>query len=130
MLDGLGARSTIVRAFELHLLAASGYRPNLGRCQACGCEASALSLALVVPARGGVFCSRCRPATEAAYPLTGRALAALLDLQRNPIGAAGAMEEDAAAAEVALDGLIAHIVVRPLKSRAVLSALRGPTHAC
>lgn len=132
MLDRLGAHASIIRAFELHILEAAGYRPELDRCRSCGCHTAALPLVVIVPARGGAFCPRCRPATEAGHPLPGSTCARLADLQRLPITAATVplTDDDVTKTGDVLEGLIGHVVIRPLRSRTVLSALRQPARAC
>ncbi len=131
-LDSADSCPAVIRAFELHLLGAAGYRPDLTHCRACGRPAADLPSAVIVPARGGVFCPRCRPAADTAHALTGRTLAALAELQRSPVGttAPRVLQQEAAAAEAALEGLITHVTTRPLRSRAVMSALRQTVPAC
>ena len=131
-LDSIGYRPSVVRAFELHVLEAIGYRPDLTRCRVCGRRVSTLPSVLIVPGSGGIVCLGCRPATGATHALTGQTLAMLADLQRHPISAAASWGNDqaAAAAEAALEGLIANVINRPLRSPAVLSALRQPASAC
>ena len=132
MLDSTGPRPSVVRAFELHILGAIGYRPEFARCRGCGSSVSHMQSVLIVPARGGVVCPRCRPATGVTHELAGHTLAMLADLQRLPISAAASRTSDreAAAAETALEGFIAQVLTRPLRSLAVLSALRQPVPTC
>lgn len=132
MLDRLGAHASIVRAFELHILDAAGYRPQLDQCRGCGCRTAALPSVVVVPARGSVFCPRCHPATEAGYPLPGRTVARLADFQRAPITAATVPlpDDDAAKTGDVLEALIGRVVTRPLRSRSVLATLLQPPPAC
>ncbi len=129
-LDRVGPRASVIRAFELHMLTAIGYRPDLGRCGGCGRAVADLESVLIVPARGGAFCPACRPHRDAAHPLAGPTAATLADLQQNPIGDADQPVEDAAAAEAALEELLAYVITRPLRSRAVLAALRQHGSAC
>jgi DNA repair protein RecO (recombination protein O) len=126
MLDTLGPRATILRAFELHLLEATGYRPELAACRVCGASPGSRTPAVIlVPARGGVCCLACRPPVDPAYELSAASLATLVELQSQPLDAATRAAEDAAiTANGALEGLIDHVVTRPLKSRAVLGSLR------
>ena len=132
MLDSIGPCPSVVRAFELHVLGAIGYRPDLTSCRACGRSVSTLPSVLIVPARGGVVCTRCRPATGVTHTLKGHTLAMLADLQRHPVSAAASRvsDQEDAAAESALEGFIAHVITRPLRSPAVLSALRQPASTC
>jgi DNA repair protein RecO (recombination protein O) len=132
LLDRHGSRATIVRAFELHMLDATGYRPDLARCRVCGRPTDDAPTVLLVPARGGVCCARCRTSIDLAHVLDRETLAALVDLQSRPLeqAAAASTEHEAAAAEAALEGLIVHVVVRPLRSLAVLSSLRAAVPVC
>lgn len=131
MLDTVGPRATILRAFELHLLDATGYRPELRACCVCGEPPTRAAAVVLVPSRGGVCCVRCRPSLDAAHTLSTASLATLVDLQSQPLDAAATAtrEDAAAAADGALEGLIDHVVTRPLKSRAVLWSLRLPAPA-
>jgi DNA repair protein RecO (recombination protein O) len=133
LLESNGANAAVLRAFELHILEAAGYRPELERCRGCGREARAFAAVVAVPSRGGVFCTGCRPAAEAGHIVSQALLAALVDLQRRPLGpdvAAVAMEKESiAGAEAVLEALIDQIVSRPLRSRGVLAALRQPSPA-
>ncbi len=132
LLEQYGSRATILRAFELHMLDASGYRPNLASCRICGRPADDATTTLLVPARGGVCCARCRTSIDLAHVLDRETLAALVDLQSRPLeqAAAAATEREAAAAEGALEGFIAHVIIRPLRSLAVLSSLRSTGPLC
>jgi DNA repair protein RecO (recombination protein O) len=131
-LDAAGPRPALLRAFELHLLHAVGYGPDLGRCRACGRGVAEMSHPALVPARGGVLCPPCRPAGEEAHATAASTLLLLAALQQQSIAAAAAVELDgqANAAETAVEHLITHIVARPLRSRTVLSALRRPGPPC
>lgn len=65
---GGGRDSIIVRSFELKLLSLSGYRPHLENCVSCGGEAGD-GRAVLVPALGGLACSRCAAGHAPAYSL-------------------------------------------------------------
>jgi DNA repair protein RecO (recombination protein O) len=131
LIESTGASAAVVRAFELHILEAAGYRPELERCRGCGREARGFAAVVAVPTRGGVFCTGCRPAAEAGRIVPQALLAALVDLQRRPLGpdlAAVAMEKESiAGAEAMLEAFIDQVVSRPLRSRGVLAALRQPS---
>jgi DNA repair protein RecO (recombination protein O) len=130
-LDAHGPSPSIIRAFELHMLGLAGYRPTLGVCCACGTTADRLRSALLVPSRGGAMCGQCHPIVGDPNELAGATLAVLADLQEHPIDAAVTRTiTHAAAAEGALETLISHVINRPLRSRAILSALRQPASAC
>src|SRR5918994_2673158 len=77
-------REVIARWFELALLDAMGFRPELKRCLECGTaiepEGNAFS-----PAGGGVLCPACRHAAHGARPVSIDALKVLRHLQRSPL---------------------------------------------
>ena len=81
---GVVAREVVARWFELALLDAMGFRPELARCLECGAaiepEGNAFS-----PAGGGVLCPTCRHAAHGARPVTTDALKVLRHLQRSPL---------------------------------------------
>lgn len=119
-----GARPAIIRGFELHMLSAAGYRPDFGRCGGCGTGVAPLESVAIIPARGRAFCPSCRPPHDRAHTVPGPTAAILAELQRNPIGATDQPDQDAPATEAALEELLAQVITRPMRSRAVLSALR------
>jgi DNA repair protein RecO (recombination protein O) len=80
------SREVVARWFELHLLGAMGFRPELTRCLECGGaiepEGNAYS-----PAAGGILCSTCGHAALGAQPLSADALKVLRHLQRSELPA-------------------------------------------
>ena len=78
------AREVVARWFELALLDAMGFRPELGRCLECGAtiepEGNAYS-----PAGGGVLCPQCTHAAHTARPVSADALKVLRHLQRSSL---------------------------------------------
>ena len=78
------AREVVGRWFELHLLDAMGFRPELHRCLECGSgiepEGNAFS-----PVGGGVVCARCAHAAHGGRPMSADALKVLRHLQRSPL---------------------------------------------
>jgi DNA repair protein RecO (recombination protein O) len=78
------AREAVARWFELALLGAMGFRPELGQCLECGAtiepEGNAFS-----PVGGGVLCPQCRQASTTARPVSADALKVLRHLQRSPL---------------------------------------------
>jgi DNA repair protein RecO (recombination protein O) len=77
-------REVVARWFELQLLDAMGFRPELGRCLDCGAtiepEGNAFS-----PAGGGVICPQCSRAARGARPMSTDALKVLRHLQRSAL---------------------------------------------
>ena len=59
-LDRAPAEAGVLRAFELQLLGLTGYEPPLDRCRGCALAVADAAQVFVHPARGGVFCARCR----------------------------------------------------------------------
>jgi len=133
-LSARGARADVLRAFELSLLAAIGLAPALETCAACGRDGGAGALdrgALLDPARGGVVCAACAPASRSAgvRPLSAGARRALMAAQ----GAAGDlgvvdldMGDDATEARDVMLALIHHHVGRPLRTLEFLGKLNRP----
>ena len=81
-LDAGGDPPTLVRAFELKLLARLGYGPEIDVCVACGTQVGKGRAGFSTP-QGGVVCGRCLRATGAAA-LPAAALQAMRDLRRLP----------------------------------------------
>ncbi len=77
-------RDIVARWFELALLDAMGFRPELAQCLECGTgiepEGNAFSAA-----GGGVVCPDCRHATHGARPVSADALKVMRHLQRSPL---------------------------------------------
>lgn len=77
-------RDVVARWFELALLDAMGFRPELTQCLECGAgiepEGNAFSAA-----GGGVVCPDCRHATHGARPVSADALKVMRHLQRSPL---------------------------------------------
>lgn len=82
VLSGFARASDLVPwifAFELKLLAALGYMPELTQCIAC--RASLGPEAFFSPDRGGVVCQACR--MESCVPVSAGALATMCNLARS-----------------------------------------------
>jgi len=77
-------REVVARWFELALLDAMGFRPELARCLECGTaiepEGNTYS-----PVGGGVLCPQCAHATHGAGPISTDALKVLRHLQRSSL---------------------------------------------
>jgi DNA repair protein RecO (recombination protein O) len=85
-LDAAGeiAREVVARWFELALLDAMGFRPELSRCLDCGAaiepDGNAFS-----PVGGGTICPQCLHAATGSRPISADALKVLRHLQRSPL---------------------------------------------
>ena len=77
-------REVVARWFELALLDAMGFRPELGRCLECASTIEPDGNAFA-PAAGGVLCPRCAHAAHGARPVSTDALKVLRHLQRSPL---------------------------------------------
>jgi DNA repair protein RecO (recombination protein O) len=77
-------RAVVARWFELHLLDAMGFRPELGRCLECGADIEPEGTAYS-PVAGGVLCASCGGAALGARPVGRDALKVLRHLQRSPL---------------------------------------------
>lgn len=77
-------REVVARWFELALLDAMGFRPELGRCLECGAPIEPAGNAYS-PAGGGVLCPRCGHAAHGARAVSADALKVMRHLQRSPL---------------------------------------------
>jgi len=77
-------RDVVTRWFELALLDAMGFRPELSQCLECGAaiepEANVYS-----PVGGGVVCGQCRHAAHGSTSISADALKVMRHLQRSPL---------------------------------------------
>jgi DNA repair protein RecO (recombination protein O) len=72
LLDAGAPADPVLRAFELHLLAASGYAPALGQCRGCGRAADDGALFFLAVERGGLVCRACVRPEEPLRPVRRR----------------------------------------------------------
>jgi DNA repair protein RecO (recombination protein O) len=77
-------RAVVARWFELALLDAMGFRPELSRCLECGAEIAPEGNAFS-PVGGGVLGPECAHAALGARPIGAEALKVLRHLQRSPL---------------------------------------------
>jgi DNA repair protein RecO (recombination protein O) len=77
-------REIVARWFELHLLDAMGFRPELTRCLECGSEVEPQGNGFS-PVGGGVLCPQCVHAAFGARPVSTDVLKVLRHLQRSPL---------------------------------------------
>ena len=78
------SREVIARWFELHLLEAMGFRPELTRCLECGAQIEPEGNVFSA-AGGGVVCPSCAHAALGGRRVSGDALKILRHLQRSPL---------------------------------------------
>lgn len=114
LLDAGSPASPVLRAFELHMLTATGYAPALDRCRSCGGGAGD---ALFLDAeRGGVVCRRCAPVGRPVKPVGPETTRTLARLAAAPLAAAADVPISGEAAAVA-EQLVAAVVQGPLRTR-------------
>ncbi len=77
-------REVVARWFELHLLDAMGFRPELVRCLECGAEIEPEGNSYSAAA-GGVVCPQCRHAALGARAVGADALKVMRHLQRSTL---------------------------------------------
>lgn len=128
LLDGGAPVDPVLRAFELHLLAATGYAPALDRCRSCGkvadkvADGGTLWLALE---RGELVCRACVRVGEPLRPLAAAAARELARLASLPLAdAVGTdrlvLREAAAVAE----SLIGAVASGPVHTRGFIARTR------
>jgi len=124
LLDAGAPPDPVLRAFELHLLRASGYGPALDRCRGCAaptvCGPTYLALE-----RAGLVCRACARPGEALRPVSPATVRVLVRLAAGPLAAAAdvrgpGLVEAAGVAE----HLLARVVAGPLRARAFLARTR------
>ncbi len=121
-LDSAGTaneRDLLLRWFELHLLDATGFRPELNRCIECGSEIGPLGNAYS-PVAGGVIGPECAHAAFDARQITQAALTLLRHLQRSSLEVALDVRVPAAVrreTERHLHATISAVLERELRSR-------------
>ncbi len=121
------SRDVVTRWFELALLDAMGFRPELTRCLECGTaiepEGNAYS-----PVGGGTLCPQCRHAAHGARTVSADALKVLRHLQRSPLVGvlrlrlANALQREV---ERLLHTTISAVIERELRSRDFLDEVAG-----
>jgi len=122
-----GECATLVRGFELKLLAHLGYGPELNACASCGAHLSGQevtgSRAGFSAAQGGVVCGRCLRARRGGVPLSKAARRAMGDLmQLPPQELAGRRLRAAVRQELAqvMRAFVDYHLARPLRSASFL----------
>lgn len=113
------SREVVARWFELHLLEAMGFRPELARCLECGAEILPDGNSFS-PVGGGVVCPQCAHAAHGARLVSVDALKILRHLQRSPL--VGVLRLRLATAlqrevERLLHATVSAVIERELRSR-------------
>ncbi|RLT36312.1 MAG: DNA repair protein RecO [Chloroflexi bacterium] len=119
-------QQVVQRTFELALLEATGFRPELTDCLRCSTPVPAEE-AWWAPVEGGVLCTSCARAYGEAQPIDATALRVLRAFQSQTYEEAGRIrltDELAARMESAMHALMRSVVERDLKSAQFVSAAR------
>ncbi|BDG61400.1 DNA repair protein RecO [Caldinitratiruptor microaerophilus] len=109
-------------AFQLQLLALSGFRPELGQCVACGSPVTGAHVRLS-PAEGGILCERCAAGAGPVLRVARGALEAMRFLQGAGVGRAGVLRLQEGLWEQvrrAIEEFVEFRLERRLRSRAFL----------
>jgi recombinational DNA repair protein (RecF pathway) len=114
----------LLRAFELRLLAATGYEPALDRCRRCGSDLAGSDGAFLVVERGGITCRRCVPPGEIVRPLSTATVQVLARLAAHPLADAPSAGPIPAEARTVAEHLLASVTAGPVRSRAFLTRPR------
>jgi DNA repair protein RecO len=125
LLDGGVECDPVLRAFELHLLAVTGYAPVLDRCRQCGRPAEVPTLFLAAE-RGGFLCRGCVRPGERVRPVAATTVRELMRLAGGPLATAATGVSPATLTEAAVvaELLIGSVSAGPLRTRAFTEALR------
>ncbi|MBU1878611.1 MAG: DNA repair protein RecO, partial [Chloroflexi bacterium] len=116
----------LMRAFELHVLAAAGYRPQLHTCPRCRRPLTPV-VNLISRAEGGVLCPRCGETDRTARPITVNGLKVLRFLQAEPLAAADRLNlspEVRGELEQIMRAILEYTLERQLRSTAFLDLVR------
>ena len=119
-------QQVVQRTFELALLDATGFRPELMTCLRCS-EPVAVEEAWWAPEEGGVMCASCARTHPDAQPIDATTLRVLRAYQSQTYEEAGRIrltDELAARMEQAMHALMRAVVERDLKSAQFVSSAR------
>jgi DNA repair protein RecO (recombination protein O) len=123
-------REVVARWYELHLLDAMGFRPELTRCLECGSEIEPEGNAYS-PTGGGALCAQCAHAANGARPVSTDALKVMRHLQRSPLVgvlrlrlASGLQRE----VERLLHATVSAVLERELRTRDFLEEVAAREH--
>jgi DNA repair protein RecO (recombination protein O) len=124
LLDGGTPPDPVLRAFELHLLAITGYAPAFDRCRGCGAPTSIGPIYLAIE-RGGIVCRTCGQTGEPVRPIATATAAACDRLARGRLDEANRLPgESLLEAGRVAEHLLAQVLTAPLKTRAFLERMR------
>lgn len=124
LLDRGAPPEPLLRAFELHLLAAAGYAPALDHCRGCGADLATHDTAFLVVERGGLACRGCVPPGELVRPFAPATARLLSTLAARPLEESAQVGRIPSDARAVAEHLLATVVSGPLRSRAFLARTR------
>jgi DNA repair protein RecO (recombination protein O) len=119
-IDRAGANDAVLAAFELRLLAASGYEPLLGACRNCGRHADGVPTMYLMPERGGILCRPCVPPGEIVRPVNGATALRLATLATASFADARLDRPPTLEMQAVTEALLLHVTNGPLRSRPFL----------
>lgn len=121
-----GVSGHVVRYFELHLLALSGYELQLDACASCGARLPEAET-LLAPTAGGLVCTNCRGAAGAGRILSVRAIKVLRFARGAEMAEFAALRIDddlARQLQAALSDIVHHIAEAELRTGRYLEEVR------
>jgi len=126
LLDAGAPTDPLLRAYELHLLAASGYAPVLDRCRGCGRAADGTAVLYLAVERGGLLCRACVRPGVSLRVVNAAAACELTRLAQSPLAMAGAGGDQSTLVEAAAiaEQLLAGVTAGPLRSRSFIGRAR------
>jgi len=101
LLDAGAPCDPLLRAFEMHLLTASGYAPVLDRCRSCARPIGDDPAVFIALEREGLLCRSCVRSGERVRPVATTAADALARLAASPLASAATVVDASAAADAA-----------------------------
>jgi DNA repair protein RecO (recombination protein O) len=119
-IDRAGASDAVLGAFELRLLAVSGYEPSLGACRGCGRQVDGAPTMYLLPERGGFLCRPCVPPGEIVRPVSGSAARQLAVLATASFAEARRGRSPTVEMRAVTEALLLPVTNGPLRSRAFL----------
>ena len=117
---------TLMRYFDIHLLLAVGYEPQLHECVICRKPLSPTAAYFSVAA-GGTVCTSCRPTQPYTYPISAGSLVALRCLQAGDWSSAYQISpgpQEQREMEMLLRYYLRYLLEREIRSAAWLDTLR------
>jgi DNA repair protein RecO (recombination protein O) len=134
LLDAGTPPTPLLRAFEMHLLAASGWAPAIDRCRDCNLPAQDGGMLYLDAHHAGLLCRRCVPEDHPVRPVRGDVALALARLADGPLAGASRRAQElsagrpgapewAAEIHTVAEYLVGSVTHGPLRSRAFLDTL-------